>query len=251
LRNLREDEEAFTFFVDSTEYRCSFAIAHFLSPRICQLRASDFTMISFRIETKDPSNYFADILSLGRGGTVKLSEERMAFISSVGRELWNSELANLFFPTFDDEILSENVISRLAGLSGLDLECSNELPFLASCFYKFAVSDIERLDLQILYSVLASDNLVVRNEDWLYEMIHELFCKSGDGSYFGLLEFVQFEFLSVESIQSASEWISNSFDLLTFPIWCGVCKRLVLSLRGDLDVRRRHKSQQFGQSRPS
>jgi hypothetical protein len=51
-----------------------------------------------------------------------------------------------------------------------------------------------------------------------------------DSRFFSLFENVRFEYLSSESMQSFIALITESFDLLTFPIWRALCPRLSFSV---------------------
>jgi hypothetical protein len=48
-----------------------------------------------------------------------------------------------------------------------------------------------------------------------------------------LFAYIRFEYLSTKSIQSFIQLMTESFDLLTFPIWCSLCSRLSLSVSID------------------
>jgi hypothetical protein len=228
LQNLPRSqyENNFTFVVGESRYCCSLVVAHFLSPRLCHLHTSDHTINELEIETEDPNGYFSKVLSLGRGEVVELLEEQKSFIQAIGAEFSNPELSYLSFLTISDDLSMDTICSRLHSLSESGSTHSAESEFAASHFYEFSVSDCRNLGFPVLYSILSSPNLILHNEDSLIEMIREI---SKDESYFNLLEFVRFEFLSLGEMQSAIEWISNSFELFTFPIWKSLSKRLVLS----------------------
>jgi hypothetical protein len=75
---------------------------------------------------------------------------------------------------------------------------------------------------------LSDSSLVVANEDSVFEIVHRV--ASEDPSYFGLLEFVRFEFLSFDSMNRAIAFISSSFDSLPFGIRSSLRNRLPLSV---------------------
>jgi Ras-related protein Rab-4B len=231
-------DERFTFFVGSIEYNCPLMIAKFLSPRICKIQGSDCTNLTFRIETPDPSGYFSEVISLGEGHMIEISKEKGDFLQSVGRELWNSELLHLSFSRVREEYPNDNILNWLRDLSESNCVDSVDLTFAASHFHEFSIFDIESLDFSILQSILSSPDLLLTDESSLYEMIRTLFYRSKDASYFTLLEFVQFEFLPTESIRSAIEMISESFNFLTIGIWESICQRLLLSVSPSLSKKR-------------
>jgi hypothetical protein len=228
LQNLpiNQYDNNFTFVVGDNRYSCPLVLAQFLSPRLCHLHTSDITIRELEIATEDPHGYFSKVLSLGRGEIVSLGDDEKLFVQSIGSEFSNPELSFLSFLTISEDVSMETICSRLHSLSESGSTHSAESEFAASHFYEFSVSDCRNLGFPVLYSILSSPNLILHNEDSLLEIIREL---SKDESYFSLLEFVRFEFLSVGLMQSVIEWISTSFELLTFPIWESLSKRLVLS----------------------
>jgi hypothetical protein len=66
----------------------------------------------------------------------------------------------------------------------------------------------------------------VKDEDWLLSFVIDLV--STNDKYFSLLESIQFEYLSESGIRQFVEFVSMSFDLLTFSIWTRLSNRLVL-----------------------
>jgi hypothetical protein len=230
LQNLpmSQYDNSFTFIVGGNRYSCPLVFAHFLSPRLCHLHTGDSTIRELEIETEDPHGYFSKVLSLGRGETIELVEDQKSFIQSIGAEFSNPELSFLSFLTISDDLSVETICSRLHSLSESGSTHTAESEFAASHFYEFSVSDCRSLGFPVLYSILSSPNLILHSEDSLFETIREI---SKDESYFSLLEFVRFEFLSEGWMQSAIECISHSFELLTFPIWESLSKRLVISDR--------------------
>jgi hypothetical protein len=97
---------------------------------------------------------------------------------------------------------------------------------IASQFYQFSVSDSDNLSFSGLHSLLSDPTLVLQSEDSLFEIIHRH--ASQNAAFFPLLEFLQFEFLSDQCIRSAFNFLSASFDFLTFGIWEKVGQRLIL-----------------------
>jgi hypothetical protein len=100
---------------------------------------------------------------------------------------------------------------------------------VASHFYEFSVSDFDQLSASVLESILSDPSLVLQDEDSLFEIVHRR--ASEDLSYFGLLEFVRFEFLSDEAMKRAFEFISSAFESFTFGIWSSLRTRLTLPVK--------------------
>jgi hypothetical protein len=155
-----------------------------------------------------------------------MSSNEVSFIRSVCRELWNYELFEQILKHDHSEIPEEELKARIEFLSGVDGSCGCGIPVVAANFHQFAVSDFDRLSRSVLESILSDGSLVVRDEDSVFDVVHRR--ASEDISYFGLLEFVRFEFLSVGCIRRAFEFISSSFESLTFGIWSRFGNRLTL-----------------------
>jgi hypothetical protein len=221
-------EMDFAFIVGDERYSCPSFIAEFLSPRVTSLRSQDITIDEFRIETADPSHQFANILSLGFGREVCFSESELSFVRSVCGKLRNSELFEKTRKHEAGQIGEDELRARLAFLSGVDGSCTCDISVVASNFYQFSVPDFDQLSPEVLAAILSDSSLVVGNEDSVFEIVHRLASK--DLSYFGLLEFVRFGFVSPETMQRAVEFISSSFESLTFALWSSLRNRLSLSV---------------------
>jgi hypothetical protein len=228
---LNEPDDTFTFIVGASQYHCSMLTALFLSPLLSQLQAGDPTIRELSIDVEDSNHHFADVLALGRGAEIHVTEANQLFLRAISRELKNPELAFLSFATLTDDATLISAIAQLHGLAEPPSPTSRDAEYVASHLYALSASDIAGLSFSVLYSILSSPKLVIRNEDHLCQLIRDHFDTCQDSSSFSLLEFVRFEFLSQHMMESIAEWISNSFDFLTFPIWEGICKRFVRSDR--------------------
>jgi hypothetical protein len=142
--------------------------------------------------------------------------------------LWNSELFEATLKHKEGQISENELRARLDFLSGVDGSCGGDISVVASHFYQFSVSDFDQLNPGVLEAILSDSGLVVANEDSLFEIVYRL--ASADLSYFGLLEFVRFEFLSSDCMKRAIEFISSSFESFTFGIWSSLRNRLALSV---------------------
>jgi hypothetical protein len=218
----------FVFIVGDRRYECPSLVAEFLSPRVTSLRSQDITIQEFSITTEDPSHSFERLLSLGFGYELSVSEREMRFIRSVCGELWNFDLFEITLKNADGRVSQEDLKVWLEFLSGPDAKCDYAVPVVAAHFYDFAASDFDQMSPPSLQAVLSHSGLVLQDEDSVFEVIHRR--ASEDLSYFGLLEFVRFEFLSMECMKTAVEFISNSFDSITFGIWSSLRARLALTV---------------------
>jgi hypothetical protein len=97
-----------------------------------------------------------------------------------------------------------------------------ELNFIASHFYMFGASDLERLKgrgVGVLERILSSPNLVLKDEDSLVEFIASL----GEECSF-LYHYVEFQFLTAKGIEQFLSSFSLE-DIDSF-LWQSICRRL-------------------------
>jgi hypothetical protein len=194
---------------------------------VTALRSQDVTIDEFSIETGDPDHFFSSLLSIGFGREVSLSQNELSFVRSVCRELWNSELFETTLRREESEIQEDELKARLEFLSGIDgSNCDWDVSGVASHFCQLSASDVDKLSLPVLQAILSDSSVVVQSEDSVFEIVHRR--ASEDLSYFALREFVRFEFVSDGCMQQAFEFISNSFDSLTFGIWLSLRSRFTL-----------------------
>jgi hypothetical protein len=202
-------------------------IADFLSPRVSSLLSKDETIREFHLNTQDPDHRFGRFLSLGYGCEVAFEDGDLHFVRSICRELLNSELFQLTFEGTDGEIENHELFVRFAFSSEMGEVTGDDLKLMASRFWEFSVSDLEHLSVEVLGGILSEGELLLNDEDSLFEVIYRV--ASRDLSYFPLLEFVRFEFLSDRCIQIAFEFLSRSFEFVTRGIWDSLGRRLTLS----------------------
>jgi hypothetical protein len=220
-------EKDFTFIVGSERYSCPSFVAEFLSPRVTSLRCQDITIDEFSIETADPGHQFANLLSIGFGRKISFSLDDMRFVRSVCGEFHNSELFEKTLTGQSGQMPNEELKAQLTFLPASGRIGDWEVSLVASQFYQFAVSDFDAVSPTVLEDILSDPALVLADEDSLFEVVHRR--ASEDLSYFGLLEYVRFEFLSDDCMQRAFEFISDSFESLTFSIWSSLQTRLTVS----------------------
>jgi hypothetical protein len=143
--------------------------------------------------------------------------------------LWNPELFEQTLKQNEGNISQDELKARIHFLSLFDGRCDCNVSVVASHFCAFSVSDFDGLNPSVLEAILRDSGLVLQDEDSLFEVIHRL--ASVDLSYFGLLEFVRFEFVSDDCMRRAIEFISGSFDSFTFRIWSSLQRRLTLPVK--------------------
>jgi hypothetical protein len=231
--NFEQYSRDFEFRVGDRSHSCSWFVAEFLSPKISQIRAADFTINSFKICAEDKSDMFERVLSLGRGDELVVNESNRDFLIEVFKELGNSELYRMMFDDLDSDLTVTNVMDRLKMKRSSGLNTSNELDFIASNFHKLSRDSLGSLDSSEMYQILSSSHLLISTEDSLCEIVIK--CVEDDSNCFSYFEFVRFELLSTSMISSfveltktldshgeLCEWLSGS-------IWSSICNRLLVT----------------------
>jgi hypothetical protein len=203
--------DQFRFVVGEQTYECPFFIAAFLSPRVAQARVIDETSDEFVVDTKDPNHEFAQFLSLGRGFEISIEPGSFPFFASVAGELGNEELLKTIWCQIGDELNWEVCMSRY--LFSREPKCWDAagLEFVASHFHEISAADFGRLDIDSLRQILSHSSLKILSEGHLFDLISS--CFDSSNGYFGLLEYVRFDFLSVECIGRFVELGCDHFEL--------------------------------------
>jgi hypothetical protein len=104
----------------------------------------------------------------------------------------------------------------------MNFECLKEISFIASHFHEIDISGLCKFDDTILSRILSSDELRIKSEDWLYDMIWKLV--EIDRQHFCLIQFIRFEFVS-KSI--AARFIVDGVELNDSSIWSTLGRRFV------------------------
>jgi hypothetical protein len=230
LANIQEKGEYndFEFIVGESRYRCPWFIADFLSPRIAQLYSIDNTIRSFIIGTKDTKNEFTTFRSLGHGDEIHANDGDRDFYELLVDELENQELSGIIFETGQEEMRIKIAIRRLGHNLCLNDDCSKLIEFIVSHFEDdnfVKLREVKEMNLDIWSRILSSESLKIESEDWPYKMIWELV--EIDDSYFSLLEFVQFEFVSTAIAERLIESCHDFINFLNCSIWTSLGWRFI------------------------
>jgi hypothetical protein len=182
------------------------------------------------IDVDDKSNLFSSVVSLGRGDVFSVeSSIRSAFLS-ICSELWNEELFNCVSNSHDKALTIDNVIDCMEHKRRMRRDMSNEIEFIASHFDEMSNS-LALTDFCLIDAVLSHWSLKIKSEDSLYDFIFSQIQTEPD--FFELFAHVQFEFLSVSRVEKFCSMISESIGRMTFSIWTGLSRRIVLSVSPD------------------
>jgi hypothetical protein len=239
LRNIQSTlySNDFVFMIGKETFSCPSFIAEFLSPKVSRLRAADPTVQEFSIDIPDSGPVFCDILSLGKGSSVEVTEMNRKLLESICCSLGNVEFLNSIFHSFEGELKICNVSDRLRILSEIEVNCEEELEFAASHFHEITKqSDSEFLKVKedVVYQMISRDSLKLESEDQLWNFIRTWSQKQNDSDFESrsvrFLEFVKLEYLSFETMKEVISAISESLPSLNSAVWTSLQSRLLLSV---------------------
>jgi hypothetical protein len=94
----------------------------------------------------------------------------------------------------------------------------------------------DQIPIELHQAILSHKSLKLADEDSLFSLIRRAMTR--DKRFSVLLANVRFEHLSIESIETFVNLITDCFDLLSDGIWCAIAKRLVLPVSVPLDCDR-------------
>jgi hypothetical protein len=230
LKNIpiHDDLNDFEFIVGSHSYRCPKYIADFLSPKIGRFHKTDLSLDHYVVEICDDQAHFENFLSIGRGCSLTAAECDLKFFAGLCRELENFEVCSLIHQYFQREVTIENCIEQfeLCFLTGESI--ASVVKFTASHFHELPHDVLRTLSFEHLQEILHDAALQIRSEDSLFELICDL-SKKND-SFWSLVEFIRFEFLSVESMMKISAMSSDFLTILNANIWQRILSRLILEV---------------------
>jgi hypothetical protein len=229
-RGLREVQgrgkiDDFDFIVGGHRHQCHWFVADFLCPRIARLRQIDNTVCEFVIETKDPESKFLEFLSLGHGQSVTIDSTNRRFFESLCDEIQNEELSERLLDGIGEEVTKANVLARLRRRCRINFDDSKEVAFLSSHFSEYEVSELTEFDDSIWEKILRSEQLRIHSEDSLYRAIWAVIEQNHDR--FSLIQFVRFEYVSVEVARHFIESGHQFLDYLNSSVWLSLGQRFV------------------------
>jgi hypothetical protein len=223
-----ESRNDFEFIVGESHYPCPWYVASFLSPKLCRNHSADISQNVFIVETPDSNHQFCELLSLGRGETIVLTSSSQSFFVSIAREFENSELLFSIKNQIDPKLNNSTVIPRLIERYEFDLPIDEEVEFLSSHLYEFSLSSLSKVCFDGIEAIVSHPSLRIESEDFLYELV--ISRMNEDCSFFNLLEFVRFEYLSAPTLSDFSRIVCEHFDLLNVSILSSICVRLIQNI---------------------
>ncbi|OHS99455.1 hypothetical protein TRFO_08393 [Tritrichomonas foetus] len=241
-------ENDFQFLFQNLYYKCSRFLACFISPKVCDLIKLDPTTNTFKIkidwdhysteedtfDDENQSNLIQDVFTkltyLMKGKEIEINKKEEDILIKMALELGNGELLSMLKKE-GDTMKVENVIEKLNVLSQSHITTEEEIAFIASHFTEFTEKQIKEMCVDTLESVMSHPKFVIKNENWLYDLIISLGKK-----YDVLLSYVEFEYLCDEKMNDFLEKIE--FDDLNIKIWRNLCRRLKLHVDSHLHYTR-------------
>ena len=224
-------DKNFTFFVNGKRYSTTRIVADLLSPKIRKLHFIDETINEFHIETSNKNDdSFSDFLQLCNFKTTQLDDERRERYSTYFLKIGNiNEYFKLQKP-INDSLTIEESLKYIENQEQLFSSKSEEIyfentnnqeiiSFICQHFYDITVEDLLKLRCETVYEIISNSSLVIKDEDWLLDIIIKLYEK--DQRYSNLFSTILFFNLKYESLE---KFINTfSIEYMNQEIWQPIC----------------------------
>jgi hypothetical protein len=125
-----------------------------------------------------------------------------------------------------DEWTLDTALAAFRERTEFNLPADLAISYLALHFVELPQSILSSLTVYEFESLLSNRSLLIISEDWLYEVISSRFSQNKE--FFELLRFVEFEFLSVDSIKKFATATVTFYEHLSFEIWTAMSKRFTV-----------------------
>jgi hypothetical protein len=212
-------QENFEFVVGGEGYKCARVMADFLSPRVSLSHSVDSSIAEYIVQIPDSNDRFKMFLSLGSGSTIPVTKVSLEFFLSLSREFGNSHLYSSLLEHFDNDFIR----SQLHDSTNLSLFHDDLIGRISSKFYDLIASLLDVIPVSVLFHILSHNLLMITSEDSLFSYISSHLCS--DPEYSNLLQFVRFEYLSVDSFSS---FLSSLPDWIDHRLWESISLRLIV-----------------------
>jgi hypothetical protein len=183
----------FAFVVSGARFPSVPIIARLIASKVCFLNAVDPSICEYAVETKDSSGQFGLFLSLSQSSCIEVGEVNFPFFVSLSREVGNLSVYDSILKYFKRGFPCPEIFEST--YLNVCTKCS--IQFLAAEFYRLTPSVLDRIPVSTLYHILSHDMIRVSNEDALYSYLESRIRVNPE--YFDLLQFVRFEYLSLDS----------------------------------------------------
>ena len=231
--NWNSSDSDFEFvFGEDRVYSVHSVMAEFLSPKVAHIRKGDPFCNFYTLKDSEMFNAFESLVfSLRSGEPLRIEQSQLVSILRLSQELENTELfSSLVAMLTPNTMTLEEVFLLLR--AGIDLgtafsERFGDLTdYIASHFYEMTEKLLNSLDLETAQLLLSRPSLQVNDEDSIYDFIVSR--AEEDKSFTSLFEFVQFEYLSIDRMESFAAFVStNLLENISSGMWRQICGRLI------------------------
>lgn len=257
-------ENDFYFKILNEKIPCTKFVASFFSSKISKEIRNDPTVDYFNVKFPSKSEFYSSIEELKQKieranfinkfkdlieGQPILIESKEILEQDQDKAIFtsNTETAQLII-IFGNSLGNDEMISEGLELLGLTINSDDSIDtckkmieinrvfgkydkkwydHIASQFYSIFQEDeemkeyLKKMSKNELDIIFSSDKLKIESEDSLFELITSL----GPNYYF-LYDYIEFQYLSIESIQKLIENINN-YEIQFHPrLWSSICRRL-------------------------
>jgi len=212
-------EDDFLFVFGDKEVRTSKIKADFISPLISQIHRTDATIEKYEYPPDDSmKTIFSEtniehFQNLCSGNEVNINEEEGRNLQELSILLCNEELFKTIDEIFgkDNNELSYFYTNEYMNKHGKNsmMRMTGKIDRIASHFYELDKNRLKRLPIEIVHSILSSEQLKVLDEDTVFEFIEEVKEAHEEEEEFNSIEFyeeVELEFLSKDKLR---EFLTN------------------------------------------
>ncbi|KAK8890781.1 hypothetical protein M9Y10_027980 [Tritrichomonas musculus] len=219
LKNINWEllSDDFTFIIDEpfTTFTTNKILADFISPNVAVLHSTEVTISEYHIHKCDPE-IFNKILNLLKGEKVDFDYQSLDKVYQIAKNIGNQEIINFVESQQKEPLSIKNVIERIICQANnhryIDPQLIN---FAALNICEIPKEKIYTLDVDILSMIFSNQHLCIFSEDYLFDMICDLFTLNQDNS--DLFQYIIFNNLKEESISKFT--ILVPFEFLSPRIW--------------------------------
>lgn len=249
FKNVIKDEKQFTFIFGEKDFHMNSMCAEFLSPLVSHLHHSDPTIDSIHLQLppnvnmNDSNDYISDdlkhiIIDLSNGSQVTINEtqsEKIRYLSillcneelySKMRELYPKENEEEQIQFYLDEIKMIDQLSKQNG--SMQIDVNYLINMISSHLYCIGKEEIKNLPIKIIQKILLCDQITIESEDWLFDLINEIFSKNDECENLSLIE--MYELIEVENLSESKfeEMLMRiNPNEIGSALWRNICKRLI------------------------
>lgn len=221
-------EKDFSFIVSGSIYRCNRFFADLISPRVAQMHRNDPTAFQFIIKVPDKGSYFTYFLKLAHGETVKIGHNALQYVLKIASELGNVSILKSIYDQDQRDITVDTVIQLICEKKSYGLDYKKEYKFAVNHFSDIPLKSVLQADLDTISNILSDDDLVIDNEDWLYNLIRQIIKEKGQ-DYKLLLGCLLFEYMTPNAMSSFVSIVN--YEDISGKLWQNLKRRLVLSVQ--------------------